>query len=85
MFKDREFKQSRVFFGGLHFMMEFLSKRGELCQDLTAYFARKWRPTEKGLKWIYEIRDPKDGLTEWREYMMAHYKAASESARSNNV
>ena len=86
VFDDRKFKRARVYFGGLHFMMEFLSKRGDLCQDLTAYFARKWRPTEKGLKWIMgEIRDPKDGLTEWREYLMAHYKAASESAGSNNV
>ena len=85
VFEDREHKRSRVYFGGLHFLMEFLTKRGELCLDLTAYFARKWRPTEKGLKWIYEIRDPKDGLTEWREYLMAHYRAASESARSNNV
>ena len=84
-FDDRRYKKPRVFVAGLHYMMEFLSMRGRLCRDLTSYFARRWRPTEKGLNWIYLIRDPNDGLEEWRDYMVAQYKAASESANSNNV
>ena len=84
-FDDRRYKKPRVFVAGLHYMMEFLSMRGRLCRDLTSYFARRWRPTEKGLNWIYLIRDPNDGLEEWRDYMVAQYKAASESANSNNA
>ena len=84
IFEDRQYKKPRVFFAGLHFMMEFLSMRGRLCRDLTSFFASKWRTTEKGLEWIYLIRDPTDALEEWREYLVAHYAAASESALSKD-
>lgn len=85
VFENREYKRTRVFFAGFHYMMEFLSMRGSLCRDLTSFFASKWRHTEKGLDWIYKIRNPNDGLTEWREYLMAHYVAASESCGSKNA
>ena len=84
IFEDRQYKKPRVFFAGLHYMMEFLSMRGRLCRDLTSFFASKWRTTEKGLEWIYLIRDPTDALEEWREYLVAHYAAAAESAGSKD-
>ena len=85
VFEDRQYKKPRVFFAGLHFMMEFLSMRGRLCRDLTSFFANKWRPTAKGLDWIYLIRDPTDALEEWREYLVAHYAAAAQSAGSKDA
>jgi len=52
---------------GFHFMMEFLSMRGRFSRGYTSFFARKWRPKEPQLNWIYVIRDPNEGLREWRQ------------------
>ena len=65
-------------------MMEFLSMRGRLSRSYTSFFARRWRPAEPSLNWIYIIRDPNDGLHEWREYMLAHYRAAAEASKTTD-
>eukprot|EP00536_Pseudo-nitzschia_multiseries_P010371 jgi/Psemu1/25715/gm1.25715_g len=84
VFEDRRYKRPRVFFAGFHFMMEFLTMRGKLTRDFTSYLARRWRPKEPALNWIYMIWDPDDALHEWREYLLMHYKATSESCGSTN-
>eukprot|EP00536_Pseudo-nitzschia_multiseries_P000949 jgi/Psemu1/2153/gm1.2153_g len=84
VFEDRTYKRPRVFFAGFHFMMEFLTMRGKLTRDFTSYFARRRRPKEPALNWIYMIQDPDDALDEWQEYLLMHYKAASESCGSTN-
>eukprot|EP00536_Pseudo-nitzschia_multiseries_P004014 jgi/Psemu1/9029/gm1.9029_g len=84
VFEDRTYKSLRVFFTGFHFMMEFLTMRGKVTRDFTSYFARRQRPKEPALNWIYMIRDPDDALHEWREYLLKHYKATSESCGSTN-
>ena len=65
---------------GFHFMMEFLSMRGRFSRSYTSFFARRWRPKEPQLDWIYVIRDPNEALHEWREYLLAHYRAAAEES-----
>ena len=58
--------------------------RGRFSRDYTSFFARKWRPKEPQLNWIYVIRDPNEGLHEWREYLLAHYRAAAEASGSTD-
>eukprot|EP00536_Pseudo-nitzschia_multiseries_P009181 jgi/Psemu1/22556/gm1.22556_g len=84
MFEDRTYKRPRVFFAGFHFMMEFPTMRGKLTRYFTSYFARRWRPKEPALNWICMIWDPDDALHKWREYLLMHYKATSESCGSTN-
>lgn len=83
-FQNRRYKTQRIFFGGFHFLMQLMSMRGRLTRDFTAYFARMWRKEDPRLNWIYLIRDPNDGLNEWRQYLMAHYKEVSEQSGTNN-
>ena len=78
--EDRKYKLSRFFMTGFHFMMEFLTMRGRFSRSYTAFFARKWRPKEPQLDWIYIIRDPNEALHEWREYMLAHYRTAAKKS-----
>ena len=58
--------------------------RGRLSRDFTAFFVRKWRQEDPRLNWIYLIRDPKDGLNEWRQYLLAHYREVAERSGSDN-
>lgn len=83
-FELRKYTRARIFFGGFHLMMEFLSMRGLLSRSYTAFFARRWRLEEPSLNWIYVIRDPKDALREWREYLTVHYNVAAEAAGSKD-
>ena len=83
-FHQRKYKAQKVFFGGFHFLMELMSMRGRISRDFTAFFARLWREEDPRLNWIYLIRDPKDGLNEWRQYLLAHYREASEKSGSTN-
>ena len=83
-FEHRIYQAPQYFFGGFHFLMELMSMRGRLSRDITSFFARKWRPEDPSFNWIYIIRDPNDGLNEWRQYSLAHYKAACDCAHSSN-
>ena len=78
--EDRKYKLSSFLMTGFHFMMEFLTMRGRISCSYTAFFARKWRPKEPQLDWIYIIRDPNEALHELREYMLAHYRTAAEES-----
>ena len=64
---------------GFHFQMEFLTMRGRLCQDVFAFFGRKWRPSDPSFNWITTIRDPNDALLELPQYLLCHYRAAAEA------
>jgi hypothetical protein len=58
--------------------------RGRLSRSYTSFFAHRWRPAEPSLNWIYIIRDPNDGLHEWQEYMLAHYRAAAKACKTTD-
>ena len=83
-FHQRKYRAQKVFFGGFHFLMELMSMRGRISRNFTSFFARLWRKEDPRLNWIYLIRDPNDGLNEWRQYLLAHYREVSEQVASTN-
>jgi hypothetical protein len=83
-FDGRKYTKSRFFLGGMHYMMEFMTMRARLSRDYISYFVRKWRPTDPQLNWIMVIRDPKEALQEWREYLLAHYRCAADASGKSN-
>lgn len=81
-YDNRTYKTARIFMSGFHFLMEFLSMRGSLFSDIFSFFGRKWRESDPSFNWIHVIRDPKDALNEFPQYLLAQYRSAAESAAS---
>ena len=80
VYENRSHKHTRFFMSGFHFQMEFLTMQGRLCHDVSAFFGRKWRPSDPSFNWITTIRDPNDALLELPQYLLCHYRAAAEAA-----
>lgn len=76
----KNYERARIFWSGFHYMMEFGSMRGRLSSSIFSFFGRLWRPSDAQLQWILLLRDPRDALYEFPEYLLCHYRTAAEES-----